>query len=128
MAPLGLLAEFALETYGFVRSCPKKVEKTSCDIAAMLIFDNPSVKYVMVRLCTFFLHPSRGTEKARFSYISPPGVVVGGCLSWTPPRASWEPSGRSWEAFGVAGGGFGGTWDHLGVCLGPLGTTWDMHA
>ena len=27
------LAEFRLETYGFVRSCPKKVEKTSCDIA-----------------------------------------------------------------------------------------------
>ena len=33
MAPRGLLAEFALETYGFVRSCPKKVEKMSCDIA-----------------------------------------------------------------------------------------------
>ena len=33
MAPPGLPAEFALETYGFVRSCPKKVEKTSCDIA-----------------------------------------------------------------------------------------------
>ena len=33
VALLGLLAEFALETYGFVRSCPKKVEKTSCDIA-----------------------------------------------------------------------------------------------
>ena len=62
-----------------VRSCSEKVEKTSCDIAANSIFDNPFGKYgacdsfLVFSFCVFFL--ARGstpvkTDGSEWFYVS----------------------------------------------------------
>ena len=41
--PASQPAILGFKTYGFVRSCPKKVEKTSCEIAVFKKVVNPSI-------------------------------------------------------------------------------------
>ena len=68
-------------TYGFVRSCTKKVEKTSSDIAVLKKVDNPSVKYVQ-----FSVNAEPGEICPMNFCAQAPGIVRVAALPCRRPR------------------------------------------